>query len=118
MSYNECVYKNGVNEAVDRDFREAVSYVRVKLGENHIFWKKGLKWSVIDIACVDRVFRRVEEVKTKVCCGPANFDIQKLVLVLKDGENVEIRIGDGTKREAEELFAKLQQIHPELKYGK
>lgn len=118
MSNNDYLYKSGLKEAVDCDFKEAVAYVRVKLGGKHIFWKKGLKWNVISIDEVERAYRRVEEVKTKVCCGPANFDIQKLILVLKNGENIEIRIGDGTKREAEELFAKMQQLHPELKYGK
>jgi len=118
-TYNkEFIYKRGSLTEVDLDFDGAKAYMRVKLGQSYIFWKKGLKWNAIAIKDVERAFRRVEEVKTKVCCGPANFDIERLILVLKNQETLDIRIGDGTKREAEELYANLKEQHPELQYGK
>ncbi len=112
------IFNRGENAALDKEFENAASFDHVKLGDNHIFWRKGFRWYVIAIEQVTRAYRRVEEVKTKVCCGPANFDIQKLMLVLKDGETQEIRIGDGTKREAEGLYSALRNSHPQLQYGK
>ena len=112
------IYNRGKDAELDGEFEQAASFEHVKLGDHSIFWRKGFCWYVVAIECVARAFRRIEEIKTKVCCGPANFDIEKLMLVLKDGEVLEIRIGDGAKREAEELFKKLRTLHPELQYSK
>ena len=91
---------------------------KVRLGENTIFWKKGLRWHVIKIEQVQRIYRRVEEVKSKLCCGSANFDIQKLMLQLKDGGELALLISEGDVKVAESLYKLLQERHPQLKYGK
>lgn len=65
------------------------------------------------------MFRRIAEVNTRVCCGNTNFDIQMLVLVMFDGSELEVLVGDSLLRyEAETLYAELQAAHPELHYGK
>lgn len=111
-------YNRGVNDKLDREFEQAISIECVKLGVHHIFWKKNFHWYVVAVESIERAYRRVEEVKSKVCCGPANFDIEKLMLVLKDGELMEIRIGDGVKQAAELLYSELRRQHPQLQYGK
>ena len=74
------LYTRGVNEVLDQEFEQGIAKGKVKLGENTIFWKKGLRWYGVKIEQVERIYRRVEEVKSKLCCGSANFDIQKLML--------------------------------------
>lgn len=118
MELKKYVYTKGANAAADQDFELDTSYGRVKLGNQFIFWKKGLRWYGVEVKNIERAYRRVEEVSTKICCGPANFDIQKLRLVLKDGEELELLVGEGNIREAEALYRELQEKHPQIQYGK
>lgn len=113
------VYIRGVDAARDEDFHSAAIYGKAKLGEKNIFWKKGLKWYALSFDQAVRVFRRIAEVNAKLCCGNSNFDIQMLVFIMFDGTELEVTVGDSLLRyEAENLFAKLQEAHPELHYGK
>ena len=112
------LYTRGVDEVLDREFEQGVAKGKVKLGENTIFWKKGLRWYGVKIEQVERVYRRVEEVKSKLCCGSANFDIQKLMLQLKNGEELSVLISEGEVKAAESLYKLLQEKHPQLQYGK
>ena len=69
------------------------------------------------LANVQRIFRRVEPVYGKLCCGGHSFIIERLVLVLTDGTEVEIYIGDDVEPQAKALLQALQDTHPELQYG-
>lgn len=112
------IYNKAANPVADRELEQAVRFGNVKLGRQFIFWKSGLRQYMIPIEEVQRAYRRVEEVASKICCGNVNFDTEKLVLILKNDAVLEIRIGDGTRKEAEELYQSLQREHPELQYGK
>lgn len=120
MSANEkkYIYSRGGNAAADQDFAQGAPYGKVKLGREYVFWKKGLRWYGAELGQVQRAYRRVEAVDTKMCCGNVNFDIQKLVLQMKDSAVLELLIGEGTRREAETLYQDLQSAHPEFQYGK
>ena len=112
------LYVSGQNLEADTEFKNAERFGNVKLSAERIYWRRGFRWYMADFNQVDRVYRRVEEAKAKICCGNANFDVEKLMLVLKSGEILEARIGDGTRKEAEALFAAVKTVHPELKFGK
>lgn len=113
------IYVRGADSAKDSDFSAAKPYGKVRLGSGSIFWKKGMRWYCADFAHAVRVFRRIAEVNAKVCCGNSNFDIQMLVLVMFDGSELEVIIGDSLLRhEAEALYEALKSAHPELHYGK
>ena len=113
------VYIRGIDSARDEAFSSAKPFGKAKLGKEQIFWKKGLKWYCADFAQMVRVFRRVAEVDTRVCCGNTNFDIQMLVFIMFDGKELEVTVGDSLLRhEAEALYDELKAAHPELHYGK
>lgn len=114
----ECNYKKGENASLDQEFAAGQQYGKVKLADQYIFWKQGLRWKYERLEDVKQAFRRVEAVNTKMCCGSVNFDIQKLVLILKDETEQEILIGEGTLREAEKLFELMKEGHPEIRFGK
>ena len=114
----QSIYRRNEVSSLDLEFREAEQYGKVKLGKEYIFWKKGLKWYLERYDNISRAFRRIEAVDTKMCCGNVNFDIQKLVLILEDGNETELLIGEGMPGEAEALYKKLQEIRPEISYGK
>lgn len=112
------IYQKQTSEALDQEFQQAVKYGKIKLGKDHLFWKKGLKWYVVPLDDAERAYRRVEGVNAKMCCGRADFDIQKLVLLLKDGSRLELLIGDAMPKEAERLFEQLKATRPNMLFGK
>ena len=111
-------YSKGTDAALDAEFAAAKAYGSVKAGQTVIFWKSGLRWCVISVENLQRIFRRVEPVYGRLCCGGRNFIIEWLVLVLHDGSELVLHIGDDVKKEAEELLEALKTMHPELQYGK
>lgn len=114
----ESIYKKNHSPDIDAEFSIASSFGRVKLGRNYIFWKKGLHWYYQELRQVQRAFRRVEAVNARLCCSNVNFDIQKLVLILKDAAELELVIGDDGPWEAEKLYEALQERQPGICYGK
>lgn len=118
MDLKKYIYTHGNNAAADQDFEQGVLRGKVKLGNRYIFWRKAFRWYVVDTDLVVRAYRRVEEVNAGMCCARANFDIQKLVVVLKDGSSLPILIAEGNEKDAVELYQELQEKHPELQYGK
>lgn len=111
-------YKKGENPALDQEFAGGESYGLVKPGQTAVFWRAGLRWHVVSLSQVQRIFRRVEPVYGKLCCGGHSFIIERLVLVLKDGTELELYIGDDMPKKAEALLEFLKAGHPELLFGK
>lgn len=111
-------YKKKEDERIDREFENASRYGKVALGKDLVFWKKGLRWMYADMNKIERAFRRIEAVDTKMCCGHVNFDIQKLVLIPRDGGELELLIGEGIPREAEALYEELRGQGRDILFGK
>ena len=112
------VYSKGTDAALDAQFESAVSYARIKLGSSHIFWKAGFRWYCIPIGQVQRIFRRQMPVRTKLCCGGANFTVEWLVLILPDNTELELYMGDDVQTKAEALLQSLKGSYPKIQYGK
>ena len=87
-------------------------------GKSTVFWRSGLRWYAIPLSRVQRIFRRVEPVYGKLCCGGHSFIMERLVLILLDGTELELYIGDDMERKAAALLESLKQGHPELLFGK
>ena len=112
------IYKKGTNVALDSDFDSAVSYGKVKPGRTGVFWRSGLHWYHIPMDKIQRIYRRVEPVYGKLCCGGKSFIIEWLVLELHDGAEVVVHIGDEIGKKAENLLEALKGMHPQIAYGK
>lgn len=112
------IYAKGKDAGLDGELAQAKQYGKVCPGQTVLFWKYGLRRYAMPYEKVRRIFRRVEPVYGKLCCGGRSFLIEWLVLVLKDGTQVQIHIGDDVKREAEALLAALKESHPGIAYGK
>ena len=113
-----CIYKKNQIPEVTQDFEHGSLYGKVKLGSDYIFWKKSFSWKYVDMDEIRRAYRRVEAVDTKMCCGKVNFDIQKLVVELKDDTSYELLIGEGISKEAEALWAVFKERRPGILFGK
>ena len=116
VNWKEFAYAPGQDAVADKNYEQAVTYGKVKLGSQWIFWKDGMHRCAVSFDRVKRVFRRINEVKTKICCCTTNFDTQSIVLVLDDGRELVLKLGDGLQREGEEIFAAIKRDHPGLKF--
>lgn len=112
------LYSKGSDTVLDSQFASATSYARAKLGSSHIFWKAGFRWYCIPIGQVRRIFRREMPVRTKLCCGGANFTVEWMVLILSDGSELEIYMGDDVQTKAEAMLQSMKGVHPQIQYGK
>jgi len=111
-------YASGENLTIDSEFSAAERYENVKLGTDHLFWKPLLRWHVIPLSQAKRIFRRVQDVRGRLCCGGRSYRMEKLVLLLSGDAELEIHIGDDVEKDAKALLEALQVAHPEILYGK
>lgn len=117
-NYKPNIYIKGKNPELDADFVAAAAYSKVKPGRTAVFWKSGLRWYYVPMEQVQRIFRRVETVNGKMCCGAQTFVIEWLVLILHDGTEVVMHIGDDVQEKAKALLQALKDAHPQIQYGK
>ena len=112
------VYKKGTNPALDEEFAAASDYGWVRPGQTAVFWRNGLRWYAVALSEVQRIFRRVVPVYGKLCCGGHSFIMERLVLILKDGTELDLYIGDDMEPKAAALLEFLKEGHPEIVFGK
>ena len=106
------------NPALDAEFSDAAVYENVKLGHTHLFWKPLFRWHVVSVSQAQRIFRRIQDVHGRLCCGGRSFRMEKLVLLLENGQELEIHIGDDVDKKAQALLEALQNNHPNILFGK
>ncbi|MBR3949262.1 MAG: hypothetical protein IKJ84_01175 [Oscillospiraceae bacterium] len=117
-NHKQYLYSKGNDLRADGDHAQAKEFGKVKVGRNHLFWRNGLRRYAIGLDSVQRIYRRVEPVFGKLCCGGNSFIIEWLVLVLHSGEELVLHIGDDAVKQAEALMVFLKDAHPNIQYGK
>lgn len=118
VNVKQYMYTKGADAALDGDFAAGKAFGKVRAGQSAIFWRSGLRWCTIPVEHIQRIFRRREAVIRRGCCGGKSFFIERLVLILRNGEKLELHIGDDIPKDAEALLAALKMQHPDLQYGK
>ena len=118
IDVKQYLYTKGVDAILDADFDMAQEFSKVRVGQQSIFWKNGLRRYAIPVAEVQRLYRQLEPVIRRMCCGGKSYYIERLVMILKNGEELVIHIGDDVPKDAEALYEALKQLHPNLQYGK
>ena len=69
------------DDAVLTDAYKAGHAVGVlRMGNDHLFFRAGLKYYAIPYTDITRCFRRVMQVPARMCCGKGNFQIENLVV--------------------------------------
>lgn len=118
VDVKQYIYSKGTDPALDADFGAAKAYGKVRPGQKAIFWKSGLRWYALPVADIQRIFRRLEPVIRKLCCGGKSYYIEWLVLVLQNGEELVVHVGDDIPKDVEALFAAMKEQYPSLQFGK
>ena len=117
-NFSQYLYTKGTDAALDTDFASAAAYGKVKPGQTAVFWRSGFRWHTIPLSSVQRIFRRILPVHGRLCAGGRSYFIEWLVLILNDGTELELHIGDDVKQDAEALLQALKNTHPQIQYGK
>lgn len=112
------LYTKGTDQNLDHEYSSASKFGKVRLGTDHIFWRANLKQYVISLTEVRLIHRRINSFIGRLCAGGHQLDVEYLVLILHDGTELVLHIGDDVKKKAEALLAALQEAHPEIQYGK
>lgn len=112
------IYKKKENPALDGEFAAGQDYGWVRPGQTVVFWRNGLHWYSVSLAQVQRIFRRVVPVYGKLCCGGHSFIMERLVLILQDGTELDLYIGDDMEKKAAALLEFLKEGHPDILFGK
>ena len=118
FNYKPYRYTKGEDPRLDEQFARAKAYGKIRPAETALFWKSGLHWHCIALEGIQRIFRRIEQVHGRLCCGGRNFIIEWLVLILPDGSELVLHIGDDVRNEAAALLEHLKETHPQIPYGK
>ena len=88
---------------------------KIKLQEQQIEYKKGLKWYSISYTDIKQAYLRIEEVNGRLCCGVANFDLYFLVLVTKDEKTIKVEAC--AENVVKEMLSVLKEKNPKLEIG-
>ena len=88
---------------------------KIKLQEQEIAYKKGLKWYTLPYTKIAHAYLRVEEVTGRLCCGVANFDMYFLVLRTVDGELIKTEAS--SKENVKEMLEILKEKNTAIEIG-
>ena len=88
---------------------------KVMLYEKELEYKKGLKSYKLPYPEISKAYLRIEEVKGRLCCGVANFDLYFLMLQTKEGELLKLEVP--SKETAKEMLDELEAKNPAIEVG-
>ncbi|MCR5136243.1 MAG: hypothetical protein K6C12_03970 [Oscillospiraceae bacterium] len=76
----------GVNGNVDSpevsaDYESAQTFEKLRVGALGVYFRDGLKIRFIPYEGLERAFIRIQETRSRMCCGQANFNYYRVVFV-------------------------------------
>ncbi len=92
----------------------AIETKKIKLEETQLSYKKGFKWYAVPYNSITNAYMRIEEVKGRLCCGVADFDMHFLMLKTESGL---IKIELESKEIVKAILEKLHCRNPQIKIG-
>lgn len=99
----------------DRDFESAERIDKLWVGSLGVYYKDGFKTRCIRYSEMERAFIRIQGVKSRMCCGQANFEYSRMVFVCGGKEYADVMTEDNKAMDrALEVIAKKA---PELQIG-
>ena len=101
---------------LEGEYKAAREIGKIRMGELRLFFKSGLRTYYIPYHDVGRLFRRVQAVPAKLCCGKGDFEIENLVICDREGKELAQIQLPGTKA-ARILMKELEERVPEAEIG-
>ncbi|MDO4475282.1 MAG: hypothetical protein Q4B59_00665 [Lachnospiraceae bacterium] len=111
----ETIYKKKTSPDMDREFEAAAVFGKVKIGTEHFFWRKNLRWYYVPAERVTQVYRQIQQVTSHTSCCETDFSIHRLILLSKEGEELSVLVGDSMYRhEPERMMEEIARLHPQI----
>ena len=88
---------------------------RIKLNEQDVAYKKGLKWHMLSYLDIKQAYLRIEEARGKLCCGVALFETYYLMLKTVEEELIKIEVS--SKENAKRMLDFLKEKNTEIEIG-
>ena len=89
---------------VNADYESAAVFEKLRVGNLGVYFRDGLKIRFIPFEYIDRAFIRVQETRSRMCCGQANFNYFRVVFV-HDGKEFANYMTEKEKESDEALAA-------------
>ena len=102
--------------ALKAEYSAAGDFTPARIGEQHFFFKSGLRTCYLPLDAVTRVFRRVEIVNARMGCCNNGLPMESIVLC-GEGERELVQVRVQTERMAKALLAALEQACPNAASG-
>lgn len=88
---------------------------KIKFGEQELIYKRGFKWHTLPYEEITHAYLRIEEVKGKLCCSVANFDMHFLMLKTKAGELLKLEAS--SQELVKRMLDELKEKNPNVSIG-
>ena len=102
--------------ALQEEYKQAREIGKLRLGQQHLYFRTGLKSYYLPYQDITRYFRRVMQVPAKLCCGKGDFEIEHLV-ICGEGDRELAQIQLPGRRAAQILMDELKLLVPEAEIG-
>lgn len=77
---------------MEQDYKESREIGIVRLGKEHLYFRRMRKVYYVPYADIRRCFRRVMLVPAKLCCGKGNLEVENLVICTDSGEAAQLQL--------------------------
>ena len=84
--------KTAEKQDMEQDYRQSREIGIVRLGKEHLYFRRLHKIYYIAYADIRRCFRRVMLVPAKLCCGRGDLEVENLVVCTDQGEAAQIQL--------------------------
>lgn len=88
---------------------------KIRMQKQELEYKKGFKWYVLPYSEITHAYLRIEEVKGKLCCSVANFDMYFLVVKTRAGELIKMEAS--SQEVVKRMLDELKEKNPEIEIG-
>lgn len=116
MKFNPLV-STAADDILAAEYKSGRDIGGITLGDTCLFFKVRLKVNYIPYADITRVFRRVQLVQTKMCCGKGNLEIENIVICGPDETEI-AQIQLPGERAGVIVLEEIAKMDPEIKIGK
>lgn len=88
---------------------------KIKLGEQELTYRRGFKWHTLPYEEITHAYLRIEEVKGRLCCSVANFDMHFLMLKTSAGELLKLEAS--SQEIVKRMLDELKEKNPNVSIG-
>ena len=115
MTYNPLTEARIDDAVLRNEYRSGRAIGVIRLGESVLFFRAKLKTYYVPYSGITRVFRRVQLVPARMCCGRGDLSIENLVICGRDeAEIAQIQLpGD---RAGKALIEELKMRIPDIPF--